>query len=233
MEGFLLESISMLGRWGHYLFGIAWIGLLYYFNFVQGAFLAGASDAVKVDVFTRLMPRALGWFRYAALFTFLTGVVLLLLMFRGGLVLLPVDIVVSSVMATLMFLNVWLIIWPQQSVVIKSHESVRDGGEADPGAADAAAKALLASRTNVLLSAPMLALMMTNAHFPLGAPHSHHGHEPHIATGSMAICLIIVALIEINAIWGRPGPLLRGVGAVIASSVALAFILNAIIGIGL
>ena len=184
----ILGAVEVLSRWGHHLFGIVWIGLLYYFNFVQGAFLAGASKATKVEVFTGLMPRALSWYRYGALFTFLTGLVLLLLLLRGGgLASLPVDLMVWSVMVTVMFLNVWLIIWPRQAVVIRSHESVRDGGEADPGAADAAAKAFLASRTNVLLAAPMLALMTTNTHSPLGAPHTHGGGEPHIGTLSLTV----------------------------------------------
>ena len=226
-----LVAVEVLGRWGHHLFGIVWIGLLYYFNFVQGGFLAGASEATKVEVFTRLMPRALSWYRYGALFTFLTGLVLLLLMLRGGgVAVLAVDIMVWSVIVTVMFLNAWLIIWPGQSVVVRSYESVRDGGEADPGAAGAAAKAFLASRTNVLLSAPMLAFMTTNTHSPLGAPHTHGGGEPHIGTLSLTLCLVVVALIEANAIWGRPGPVLGTVRAVVASSLVLAFVLCAIVG---
>ena len=61
----------------HILFGIAWIGLLYYFNFVQGEYVKVADPDAKADVFKKLAPNALWWFRWAALFTFLTGVILL------------------------------------------------------------------------------------------------------------------------------------------------------------
>ena len=230
-----MEAVDILARWGHYLFGITWIGLLYYFNFVQGAYMAAASDAAKVDVFSKLVPRAMLWFRYGALLTFLTGALLLVSLLRGWQgewtwALLPIDIIVASAMATLMFLNVWLIIWPNQSIVIKSNQSVLDGGDADPDAAGAAGKALLASRTNTLLSGPMLFLMMTSAHFvmgPAGNPHSHGGAPEHVHTSytSLIVCLIIVALIELNGIWGRTGPLLTKVPAVIGSSVVLTVVL--------
>ena len=61
----------------HVLFGIAWIGLLYYFNFVQAEYVKIADPDAKADVFKKLAPNALWWFRWAALFTFLTGVILL------------------------------------------------------------------------------------------------------------------------------------------------------------
>ena len=127
-----MQLIEYLARWGHYLFGITWIGLLYYFNFVQGGYMAQATDDAKVDAFTKLVPSALWWFRFGALFTFLTGLLLILFIVHGSTGLewsaLSVGIVLASVMATLMFLNVWLIIWPNQKIVIASNESVRDGG---------------------------------------------------------------------------------------------------------
>ena len=69
--------IDYLARWGHFLFGITWIGLLYYFNFIQGEYFKEADGDSRVDAFTKLVPRALWYFRWAAMFTFLTGVVLL------------------------------------------------------------------------------------------------------------------------------------------------------------
>ena len=65
----IAEIIPFLFRWGHVVFGIAWIGLLYYFNFVQGGYMAAASDEAKVDAFTKLVPSALWWFRWAAMMT--------------------------------------------------------------------------------------------------------------------------------------------------------------------
>ena len=68
---------SVLVRWGHTLFGIAWIGLLYYFNFVQTEYVKVADPDAKSDVMKKLAPNALWWFRWAAFFTFVTGVTLL------------------------------------------------------------------------------------------------------------------------------------------------------------
>ena len=205
--------IDYLARWGHYLFGITWIGLLYYFNFVQGSYMAKASDEAKVDAFTKLVPSALWWFRFGALLTFLTGAYLLWrIMVVGGL---SDDILLAAGMATLMALNVWFIIWPNQKVVIASNEAVRDGGTADPNAAGSAAKALLASRTNTLFSAPMLFLMGSHGNLQLGEPMS---------TTALIIGLVIVLLIEANAIWGKTGPITT-VRGVIVSSLVLTLVL--------
>ena len=222
----LMGLLEYAFRWGHYLFGITWIGLLYYFNFVQGGYMAAASDEAKVDAFTKLVPSALWWFRFGALFTFLTGVVLLAyIMHRGALgegmlSALSVDIVLAAVMATLMFLNVWLIIWPNQKVVIASNESVRDGGAADPNAAGSAATALLASRTNTFLSAPMLFLMGSHGHFTLGARDVDTGWSPL----ALIVGLVIIAAIEANAIWGKT-MVLTTVKGVITSSLVLTVVM--------
>jgi uncharacterized membrane protein len=74
---FKSEGITHLFRWGHFVFGVIWIGILYYFNFVQMPFFAEADASTKSSAIQKLVPRALKWFRYAALFTFLTGLVLL------------------------------------------------------------------------------------------------------------------------------------------------------------
>lgn len=212
----LLDLINYLVRWGHYLFGITWIGLLYYFNFVQGGYMASASDEAKVDAFTKLVPSALWWFRFGALLTFLSGLYLLMLIWSG----LSVDILLAGAMATLMFLNVWLIIWPNQKVVIASNEAIRDGGEADPNAAGAAAKALLASRTNTFFSVPMLFLMGSHGHFTLGAADATAG----LSMAALVVGGIVIAAIEANAIWGKTWTLTT-VKGVIASSLVLTVVM--------
>ncbi len=212
----LLDLINYLVRWGHYLFGITWIGLLYYFNFVQGGYMASASDEAKVDAFTKLVPSALWWFRFGALLTFLSGLYLLMLIWSG----LSVDILLAGAMATLMFLNVWLIIWPNQKVVIASNEAIRDGGEANPNAAGAAAKALLASRTNTFFSAPMLFLMGSHGHFTLGAADATAG----LSMAALVVGGIVIAAIEANAIWGKTWTLTT-VKGVIASSLVLTVVM--------
>ena len=126
---------SVLVRWGHTLFGIAWIGLLYYFNFVQTEYVKVADPDAKSDVMKKLAPNALWWFRWAAFFTFVTGVTLLYYL----QVLATTEIVLGSIMGTLMMLNVWGIIWRNQKIVI---------GLKEGDAVAAGAKAGLASRTN-------------------------------------------------------------------------------------
>ena len=70
--------IEFILRWGHYLAGVTWIGLLYYFNFVQGEYFKEAEPDAKADATKKLAPRALWWFRWGAMFTFLTGALILL-----------------------------------------------------------------------------------------------------------------------------------------------------------
>src|SRR5476649_1174397 len=74
---FTLDGFLFILRWLHFVFGITWIGLLYYFNFVQGAFFAETDAATKSNAIQKLVPRALWWFRWGAMFTLLTGLVIL------------------------------------------------------------------------------------------------------------------------------------------------------------
>ena len=120
-------------------------------------------------------------------------------------------------MATLMLLNVWFIIWPNQKIVINSAVQVAEGGEADPAAAGAAPKAALASRTNTLFSAPMLFLMGSSAHLPTGLLSD-------ASVISMIVAFGIVLALEANAVVGKQGPL-TSVSGVISSSVALTVVL--------
>ena len=201
--------IDYLAKWGHYLAGITWIGLLYYFNFVQTEYFKEADAGARTDAFTKLVPRALWWFRWAAMLTFLTG--LIMLYFRGMGV--TVDIVIGSVMAILMFLNVWLIIWPNQQVLIASNEQIAGGGEALAEAAAAAPKAALASRTNTLFSIPMLYFMGSSAHLSNGSMMSE--------TNALIAALVIIAAIEINAIVGKPGPIASVRGVIVSGFVLI------------
>ena len=141
-----MAFVDYLTRFGHVLFGIVWIGLLYYFNFVQTEYFKEAEASARVDAFAKLAPRALWWFRWGAMATFLTGVILLGYRHTG----LTADITVGALMGTLMFLNVWLIIWPNQKIIVESNQGVLAGNEPNPDAAAAAPKAALASRTNTL-----------------------------------------------------------------------------------
>jgi len=213
-----MALIDYLARWGHFLFGITWIGLLYYFNFVQTEYFKEADPAARTDAFTKLVPRALWWFRWGAMFTFLTG--LLMLGARGAGV--TVDITVGSVLGTLMFLNVWLIIWPNQKILIASNQQIKAGGQALPEAAAAAPKAALASRTNTLFSVPMLFFMGSSAHYAHGGIGGN--------STALIVALVIIAALEANAIFGKQGPLTT-VRGVIASGFALTAVLWAIVAL--
>ncbi|MBT3831412.1 MAG: antitermination protein NusG [Gammaproteobacteria bacterium] len=211
---FTSVGLDYLFRWGHFMAGITWIGVLYYFNFIQGEYFKEAEDAHRSGAIQKLVPRALWWFRWGAMFTFLTGVVLL--GFRGAG--LSYDITVGATLGTLMFLNVWLIIWPAQKIVIASATQVAQGGEALAEAAGAAPKAALASRTNVLFSAPMLFFMGSSAH--LGG----NGLVTNASTVSLVVVMLLILALEANAIFGKPGPMAK-VSGVIGCSLALTAVL--------
>ena len=201
--------IAYLFRWIHFFAGVAWIGLLYYFNFVQTEYFKEADGPAKSSAISKLVPKALWWFRYGALFTFLSGLVLAA--YLGGAI--NFYIVIGMLLGTLMFLNVWVIIWPNQKIVMASNEAVIAGGEADPAAAGALAKAGLASRTNTLFSLPMLFFMGASAHL-VGAgrvPMSSDGGTSELAMG---LSILIVLALEGNAIKGKMGPMASVVGVV-------------------
>ncbi|GIR73888.1 MAG: hypothetical protein CM15mP76_06150 [Prochlorococcus sp.] len=194
----------------HILFGIAWIGLLYYFNFVQTEYVKVADPDAKADVMKKLAPNALWWFRWAAFFTFLTGLILIhQITARIG-----TEIILGVTMGTIMMLNVWGIIWRNQKIVL---------GMKDGDVATAAAKAGLASRTNTLFSVPMLMYMVYSAH----APGSYLVLEDWSSL-SLIIGLAIIFVIEANAIWGKMLPVIASVRAVITSSFVLAIIFKLI-----
>tara|TARA_B100000029_G_scaffold478353_1_gene524328 strand:- start:221 stop:856 length:636 start_codon:yes stop_codon:yes gene_type:complete len=204
--------LDVLFRYAHIVFGVTWIGLLYYFNFVQTEYIKEADDAGKADVMAKLAPRALWWFRWAAMFTFLTGVVLLWWVASQERYNLGISL--GALMGTLMMLNVWLIIWPNQKVMI---------GLAEGDKAVAGPKAALASRTNTLLSLPMLYFMVASVH---GLAASG-GTET--STPALIIGLVIIAAIELNAIFGKMLGAIQSVSAVITSSIVLAVIMAGLV----
>ncbi|WP_371189928.1 urate hydroxylase PuuD [Thalassotalea ponticola] len=205
-----METINFATRWAHVLFGIAWIGLLYYFNFIQGSYFKKASAEALADAKKHLAPDALWWFRWAAMFTFLTGLMLLMGVTKLGLI--NDYTVLGVLLGTLMFLNVWLVIWPNQKIAL---------GLVDGDAPVAAGKALLASRTNTLFSAPMVCFM-------LAGPHLSGGYGYGWGSMAMWVCVLIIGLLEANAIVGKQGPM-TSVRGVIGSSVLLTAVFVAVL----
>jgi len=205
------DLLNMILRWWHILFGITWIGLLYYFNFVQTEYFKEAEDTARKDAVAKLAPRALWWFRWAAFFTFLTGLALLHLITLR----ITTDIILGVTMGTLMMLNVWGIIWPNQKVVI---------GLKEGDAAIAGPKAGLASRTNTLFSVAMLYFMVSSVHYPHGA----YLFAGEMSMTGLFIGLAVITAIEANAIWGKMLPLMTSVRAVIVSSFVLTLGLSSV-----
>ena len=201
-----VEFINFLFRWGHVLFGIVWIGMLYYFNFVQGGYFKQASAEGLADAKAKLAPSALWWFRWGAMFTFITGLYLL----HSISNVLNNYIIVGAAMGTLMAANVWMVIWPAQRIAL----GIEEGGDK----AAAAAKALLASRTNTLFSAPMLFGMLAGPHY------GQYGSD--VGGTGLTVMLVIVLALELNGLKGKQGPMTT-VNGVIGSSLVLTAVMVA------
>ena len=201
-----MEFIIFLLRWIHLLSGVTWIGILYYFNFVQTPFFAETDPAVRGGAIQKLVPRALWWFRWAAMVTFLAGILMYLdELGRQGLAEFFTrsygwSITVGGLLGTIMFLNVWLVIWPKQKVVIASATQVAQGGQAIPEAAACGRRAALTSRTNVVFSIPMLFYMGSARHYTLFGEASSGA-----IAGLVIIGGLIIAALEANALIGSQG----------------------------
>lgn len=205
-----MEFINFLFRWGHLLFGVTWIGLLYYFNFIQGGYFKSATPEALSDAKAKLAPSALWWFRWGAMFTFITGVVLLMGVQKQGVM--NEYIVAGAAFGILMFLNVWLIIWPNQKIAL---------GMVEGDGPTAAGKALLASRTNTLFSAPMAYCMLASPHMGYDAGNLLSANG---GGAGLYVVLALIAALEVNAVVGKQGPLTT-VKGVIHSSIGLTVVM--------
>lgn len=223
---FNFDGLLFIMRWLHLFFGVLWIGLLYYFNFVQGSFFAETDAATKSNAIQKLVPRALWWFRWAAMFTMLTGVFYLMAKgHRDGAAIFGtswgVFIFTGMFLGLLMWANVWFIIWPNQKIVIQSAQQAATGGKALPEAAAAGARAGVASRTNTLFSIPMLFCMGAASHLPMMInPNTN-------LSIYFVILAVILGALEFNAIKGKTGPITT-VKGVIHCGFLLAIILYAL-----
>ncbi|MDX2457691.1 MAG: urate hydroxylase PuuD [Gammaproteobacteria bacterium] len=164
-----MSGISVWGVevWFHVMAGVVWIGLLYYFNFVQvpavGAALGDEGGPGPAAINKYVAPRALLWFRWSALLTWLTGAATLetmgigvgnAFMLKEG----AAVIGIGAWLGTIMLFNVWVLIWPNQKKILGIVEASADQ------IAGAKKVALMASRTNTLLSIPMLMCMVGYGH---------------------------------------------------------------------
>jgi uncharacterized membrane protein len=223
-----MTNVLFALRWLHFLAGITWIGMLYFFNLVNVKFMRELDAATKGKVVPNLMPKALWWFRWGAFWTVLAGfllhlstvtseshglpmffwiwLVVVLAAFtvgtwlftafkKDGRMLFAAYLILMIVMATvlwkvhssantswkvlaiaigggmgiIMFMNVWMIIWPLQKKIIAATKAQAESGTAPPAEMPAwARRAFLASRTNAWLSVIMLFYMGAASHFPIG-----------------------------------------------------------------
>lgn len=224
MEFYLLSpnGILFLLRWVHFMAGVVWIGHLYYFNFVQGEFFKEIEPSVKNIATQKLVPKALWWFRWGAMVTFISGILLITGTMHTGVPLQSswgVLILIGSLLGTFMWANVWFVIWPNQKVVIASANQVLSGGQPIPDAANRAARALVVSRTNVMFSIPLLFFMGAARHLIIGTDFS--GTNFQLLTALMGF---VILLAEMNGLKGKIGPL-----ATVRGVIASGFMLTAIL----
>ncbi len=157
------DWFGLLLRWAHFLAGITWIGLLYFFNLINAAFLKSLDGPTKNIVIPKLMPAALNWFRHGATVTVLAGIVLYLYLYqRGGTGAIPLGI--GGLLGIIMMANVHAIIWPNQKRIIAAVTAAAQGTPAPAEMAQWSRTALLASRVNFMLSIPMLLFMGAGSH---------------------------------------------------------------------
>lgn len=151
-----MDVVPALARWIHFLAGIVWVGLLYYFNVVQvPAMKAAAVDGTAAGIARHVAPRALLWFRWSAVATWLAGAALLGGNFVAAFTLAKgfVGIGIGAWLGTIMLANVWLLIWPNQRKALGLRPATDDEKNR------ARRIALLVSRANLVLSFPMLFFM--------------------------------------------------------------------------
>jgi uncharacterized membrane protein len=228
------DGILFLLRWFHFLAGIAWIGMLYYFNFVQTPFFATAEAPVRTGMLAGgLVARALWWFRWGAMFTFITGWLIILHRIGqagiGGFFATSYGwaIFVGGMLGSLMWFNVWFIIWPAQQIVMASAQQVAKGGQAIAEAAARGQRAGFASRTNTLLSIPMLFFMGAASHLALFARAQGGSH-----LAMLILLAVVMAAAEYNALVGTTGPGKKMLGTLKGTFWA-GFVLTAILYFGM
>lgn len=156
-----MDAVPALARWLHFIAGIMWVGLLYYFNFVQmAAVKAATADGSAAAINRHVAPRALFWFRWAAVATWITGAALLGRHFTAAFTLQQghLAIGIGAWLGSVMLFNVWALLWPAQKIAL----GLVAASEAEKNAARR--RAFIVSRVNLALSFPLLFFMGAGAH---------------------------------------------------------------------
>jgi len=193
LTDFIFSEFHLLIRWVHVMAGIIWIGILYFFNFINIQLQSKLDDAGKKAVNPQMMPRALWWFRWGAMITLLAGLILFILnyMYQPGVGFGPSGnfmgeegltgrgawIMMGMAFGTIMWFNVWFVIWPAQKKILS--------GQAGDQLATLKARAGKFSKMNTYMSGPML--------FGMLAPN-HYG-------AANLVSIVIAIVLGIFAIW--------------------------------
>ena len=159
-----MDYVPAVSRWIHLLAGIMWLGLLYYFNFVQVAALKAAqADGSAAGIVKHVAPRALLYFRWSAVVTWVAGAALLGANFGNAFMLRPSHAVIGigAWLGTIMLINVWFLIWPSQKKILGLVAASEEAKNT------ARRRAFIVSRVNTALSIPMLFFMAAGAHSAL------------------------------------------------------------------
>jgi uncharacterized membrane protein len=210
-----MQIFHRYGLWGafrmaHVIVAIMWMGLLWFFNFIQTPAYAELEPAQRNAAFDKLTWRALWWFRWSAAATVAFG---LLVLGVGGFKSTDAysknfwvhsaagpTLLIGILFGIVMFLNVWLVIWPNQQVVIGNARNLLAGGEANPNAAASARAGAMASRQNTIFSLPLLVFMVGASHFYNGAPV----FSAYLSTGKtityLIIGIVVLVVLELNAL---------------------------------
>jgi len=207
MEIFHRVGLSEAFRISHVIVAVMWMGLLWYFNFVQTPAFAEMEASSRNDAFDKLTWRALWWFRWSAAATVVFGLLIIAIAPKG-----TYDrnfwvhstagptLAVGILFGLVMFLNVWLVIWPNQQIVIANARTLKAGGEANPSAAAAARAGAMASRQNTIFSLPLLVFMVGAAHFYASGQNFGGGLSSGKCIAYLIIGIAVLAVLELNAL---------------------------------
>jgi uncharacterized membrane protein len=218
---FLFEEAGLENafRMTHVIVGVMWMGLLWFFNFVQVPAFAEMDAAARNDALDKLTWRALWWFRWAAIATVVMGLLIIMVGVDSDTETYTVDyftkttsgitLLLGIVMGFVMAANVWMVIWPNQQIVIGNARNVKAGGEANPDAPAAGRAGAMASRQNTIFSFPLLVFMVGAAHFYGAGESDFTGDAGGNGWVYLLIGLAIIAVLELNALGKLSG---RGSG---------------------
>ncbi|MFM8238341.1 MAG: urate hydroxylase PuuD [Actinomycetota bacterium] len=204
MQLFTEAGLTGAFKIGHVIVGVMWMGLLWFFNFVQVPAFAEMEPAARNAAMDKITWRALWWFRWAAAATVAFGILILGIgdTYQDGDYWMrsavgPV-LMIGILFGLVMFANVWLVIWPAQQIAIANARNLLAGGEADPNAAAAARRGAMASRQNMIFSLPLLVSMVGAGHFFVG------GNFTVVSSGKamtyLIIGIVILVVLELNAL---------------------------------